>query len=237
MLLGAQLGLNRLDTNLCADEDGISTLTVGDRPRAHEYIPYTNRALSWHTDGYYNSVETQIRAWSLFCARDAVEGGANALLDHEVLYILLRDQSPDWVRALSAADAMTIPANRDGTEQIRPARAGPVYSVDPQTGALHMRYSARTRNIEWKLNKTMQAALRFIETLFSSHPTYIFRLRLRPGQCLVSNNVLHNRSAYRDTDTHRRVIYRARYYDRIEVHGRGGDADRVQTNDSQGGPC
>ena len=30
------------------------------------------------------------------------------------------------------------------------AQGGPVLSVDPASGALHMRYTARTRSIEWR---------------------------------------------------------------------------------------
>ena len=52
--LGRQLGLLRLDANWLADEDGISPITVreGAGPAA-AFIPYTNRAIRWHTDGYY----------------------------------------------------------------------------------------------------------------------------------------------------------------------------------------
>ncbi len=213
--LGVQIGLRRLDANPCADEDAISTLTVSDQGRGHEYIPYTNRALSWHTDGYYNAPGHQVRAWALLCAQDAEDGGENELLDPEILYILLREENPDYIRALMAPDALTIPANVENGRQIRPARSGPVFSVDAADGSLHMRYSARGRNIVWKPDPLLEAARRFIETLFSSGSPYIFRHRLAPGQCLVSNNVLHNRSAFRDATGRPRVVYRARYYDRI----------------------
>lgn len=54
-LLGAQLGLTHLDHNWLADDDGITSLAVhSDGARPH-YIPYTDRAIHWHTDGYYNS--------------------------------------------------------------------------------------------------------------------------------------------------------------------------------------
>ena len=57
--LGAQLGLHRLDANWLADEDGISRITVAAqratrRRPAAAYIPYTDRAIKWHTDGYYH---------------------------------------------------------------------------------------------------------------------------------------------------------------------------------------
>jgi hypothetical protein len=32
---------------------------------------------------------------------------------------------------------------------------------------------------------------------------------------LVCNNVLHDRAAFSDSDTQKRLLYRARYYDRI----------------------
>jgi hypothetical protein len=48
-----------------------------------------------------------------------------------------------------APDAMTIPARTDEDGVARPAQSGPVFSVDVQ-GALHMRYTARTRSIAWK---------------------------------------------------------------------------------------
>ncbi len=50
--LGEQLGLSCLDANLRADEDSVSSLQVREQV-GNQYIPYTNKALSWHTDGYY----------------------------------------------------------------------------------------------------------------------------------------------------------------------------------------
>jgi hypothetical protein len=32
---------------------------------------------------------------------------------------------------------------------------------------------------------------------------------------LVGNNVLHDRAGFNDDETHHRLLYRARYYDRI----------------------
>lgn len=215
--LGNQLGLSHLDENLCADEDGISTLRVSDKQRPHDYIPYTERPLNWHTDGYYNAPGAQIRAWSLVCEQDAAEGGENALLDPEILYILLRDENPGYIRALMDPSVLCIPANIENGTLIRPQRRGPVFSVHPRDGSLHMRYSARSRNIRWRQDSATLGALEFIRALFSSDSPYIFRHRLRPGECLLSNNVLHNRGVFRDTPEQKRVIYRARYFDRVQV--------------------
>ena len=55
--LGSRLGLERLDANLCADEDAITPLAVSEGSKRRRYIPYTNRSISWHTDGYYNPTD------------------------------------------------------------------------------------------------------------------------------------------------------------------------------------
>ena len=143
--IGARLGLHRLQTNPFADEDGISALETAPEKSARGYIPYSNRRLLWHTDGYYNPPAQRIRAFILHCVRPAAAGGENRLLDPEIAYLLLRDADPEHVRALSASDAMTIPANTDEGMTPRPAQSGPVFSSD--AGALHMRYTARTRSI------------------------------------------------------------------------------------------
>lgn len=215
---GVQLGLHRLDANLCADEDGITALQVSDTGRKRDYIPYTNRRLNWHTDGYYNAPDQWIRAFLIFCAQDAAEGGENELLDHEIAYMLLRDADPRFIEALMHPQAMTIPANTEDGVDIRPAETGPVFSIETGTGNLHMRYSARTRNIHWRDDAMTRAAVEFLHSLWETGSPYIHRCRLLPGQGVICNNVLHSRTAFRDDPAtgHKRLMYRARYYDRIE---------------------
>ena len=70
-LLGVQLGLERLDGNFLADDHGISSITPGAGTRG-EFIPYTDRAIGWHTDGYCNPAPRRIRAMTLHCVRDAL---------------------------------------------------------------------------------------------------------------------------------------------------------------------
>jgi alpha-ketoglutarate-dependent taurine dioxygenase len=215
--LGERFGLSHLDSNLLADDDGITSLQMVPGKSQRGYIPYSNRRLSWHTDGYYNNTESQIRAFVLHCVSPAAEGGVNCLLDHEMVYMLMRDTNPDYIRALMDPHAMTIPANTEGGIATRAAVSGPVFSIDPQGGNLHMRYTARTRSIEWKHDATTQAAVRYLDTLLAADLPYMFRHRMTAGQGLICNNVLHNRTAFTD-DVDRgiaRLVYRARYYDRI----------------------
>lgn len=212
--LGLQLGLNRLDGNLCADEDKITSLRVVEQGRHRGYIPYTNRPLSWHSDGYYNPLDRQIHAILMHCDTPADQGGENALLDHEILYLLLRDEDPALISALMHPQAMAIPPNVEGGEEIRGETVGPVYSVSAD-GHLHMRYSARTRNIHWREDATTaQAVIRINEILASDCP-YIFRYTLKANEGVISNNALHNRSGFKDTESAPRLLYRARYYDRV----------------------
>lgn len=215
--LAQQLGLTRLDGNLCADEDTLTSLQVMPRGSRHEgYIPYTNRPLNWHTDGYYNTEDRRIRAMLLHCVRPAARGGESALMDHEIAYILLRDENPAYVAALMQPDAMTIPANVENGVLVRPAQTGPVFLVEPDTGNLYMRYTARNRNIEWKQDETTLAAAAFLRSALDSDARFVVRHRLEAGQGIISNNALHNRTGFdEDAASAGRLIYRGRYYDRV----------------------
>ncbi len=214
-LLGQRLGLERLDCNILADEDGVTSLKVVESAPRQGYIPYTNRPIKWHTDGYYNRPERQIRGMILHCVQSSAEGGENALLDHEIAYLLMRDENPDFIRALMQPDAMTIPARVEEEGVARSDAVGPVFSVHPESGDLHMRYTARTRSIAWKQDAVTLAAVAFLEKLLDSDLPYIYRARLEPGMGLICNNVLHDRAGFNDDEGHRRLLYRARYYDRI----------------------
>jgi alpha-ketoglutarate-dependent taurine dioxygenase len=213
---GSQFGLASLDANWLAGEQGITRVTVcTDDGQRQAYIPYTDRAIKWHTDGYYNPPERQVRGMILHCVHSAGQGGENRLMDHEIAYLMLRDSNVDFIRALSAADAMTIPERTDEQGVARAAQTGPVFSIDPASGTLHMRYTARTRSIEWKQDATTLSAVAALEKLLASDTPHIHRTRLEPGMGLLCNNVLHDRAAFDDDATAPRLLYRARYHERI----------------------
>ncbi len=214
--LGLQLGLVHLEGNYLADEDGLSSITpAGEEGSVRgEFIPYTHKPINWHTDGYYNALDRRILGMTLHCAQDAEVGGENALLDHEIAYIQLRDVNPDYVAALMQPDAMTIPARMDENNVARAEQSGPVFAVDPAQGFLTMRYTARTRSIVWKDDVVTQAAVRTLADILATSE-YILTARLAPGMGLICNNVLHTRSAFSDSPEHRRLLYRGRYYDRL----------------------
>ncbi|MBY0578515.1 MAG: TauD/TfdA family dioxygenase [Burkholderiales bacterium] len=206
---GRQFGLESLDANWLSGEDGVSRIAVSKDGQG--YIPYTDKPIKWHTDGYYNPPERKIRAMLLHCVRSASLGGENRLMDHEILYCLLRDENPDFVRALSEPDAMTIPERMGENHVARKAETGSVFSFDSNEN-LHMRYTARTRSIAWKQDGITLAAVAAIETALSSPSPYIFHVKLEPGMGLICNNVLHDRAGFSDET---RLLYRARYYGRV----------------------
>jgi hypothetical protein len=211
--LGHAFGLERLDHNMCADNDAITSLTVQSDALRQGYIPYSNRPIAWHTDGYYNRPDQQIHGLLLHCVHPAAEGGENELLDHEIVYLRLREENPDYIRALMHPQAMTIPANEVEGEELRPARSGPVFAVYPD-GHLHMRYTDRSRSIEWRDDPLLQEAVEHLKAILKTPSPWHFKGRLEAGQGLLCNNVLHTRSAFSDGDRPR-LLYRARYFDRI----------------------
>ncbi len=211
--LGARFGLQRLDHNRGADEDAITSLTVQTDALHRDYIPYSNRPIAWHTDGYYNHPDFQIWGLILHCVQPAAEGGTNDVLDHELVYLRLREQNPQWIHTLMQPDCMTIPGHQAPDGSVRPDRPGPVFHVSADQ-RLHMRYTHRARNIHWRDDAATAEALAALRAILADPAPYQFSVRLESGWGLLSNNVLHTRSGFTDGATPR-LLYRARYYDRI----------------------
>lgn len=212
--LGARFGLHRLDHNRGADEDAVTSLTVQIDAAHRDYIPYSDRPIAWHTDGYYNTPEQQIHGLLLHCVQPAEMGGENALLDHEIAYILVRDRSPDFIRALMHPACMTIPANIVDGVELRREETGPVFSIRPD-GRLHMRYTDRSRNIAWRDDSSTTAAVSGLKAILHTASPWHLAGRLESGWGLIANNVLHTRTGFTD-GRKPRLLYRARYYDRID---------------------
>ena len=212
--LGRQFGLERLDPNWLADDDGVSSIAAHEGDARGEYIPYTNHAIRWHTDGYYNPPERCIRAFVLHCVRSAATGGESMLLDHEIAYLMLRDENPDWVCALMQPGAMTIPERTEGGVVARAARTAPVFSFE-KGGALQMRYTARTISIGWASDTDTAGAVGRLAQWFAGETPYALRVRLESGMGVICNNVLHARNAFHDDSARPRLLYRVRYYDRV----------------------
>ena len=214
--LASQLGIFDLDHNWLSDDDGLTSLTVVDEGARSNFIPYSNRTIKWHTDGYYNTADKQIQSLNLHCVSPSATGGENRLMDHEIAYMELRNKNPEYICALMAPDAMTIPPRiDDGGTAMRGEEAGPVFSICPKTGNLHMRYTIREHNVIWKDDAITREATQYLEDVLNGDSPYIFRGRLEPGMGLISTNVIHDRAGFENDENHTRLLYRARYYDRI----------------------
>lgn len=215
--LAEKLGLRRLDRHLCTDPSGISAIEVRQTDTKAEYIPYSNKPLSWHSDGYYNKPEQRLGAWLLHCERPAKSGGNNSALDPELLYIGLRDIDAEAAAALWHPETFSIPANTEEDGNERPRSTGPVFWVEKSSGRLHCRYSARKRHVQWREDPATQRAQDLITAQLNGDNPYIEHFRLQAGEGVVSRNALHNRGAFEDHNNPEqgRRIFRGRFYDTL----------------------
>jgi len=216
LALNRQFGLQDLDVNLGADEDKVTSLqVVNESDERSQYIPYTSRGMNWHTDGYYNPDGRRINAFALYCVHQSERGGGNFLFDHEMMYLLIRDEAPNLLEALMCDDMMCVPANVQGNRVIRAEECGPVFSLQPVSCALNMRYTSRPHNIVWKSDRLSATALNRVREILMDGKT-MMEIKLRERQGMVCNNILHGRQAFQNgAEMPPRLVYRARYYDAI----------------------
>ena len=122
------LGMGLPEGHRSKGDNSIVALTVSNRPSQRGFIPYSRKALNWHTDGYYNAPDNTIRGFILHCVQDAMAGGVNQILDNDIAYIRLRDKNPDYIAAQMHPEAITIPQTHEEDGSLRPASNGPVFS-------------------------------------------------------------------------------------------------------------
>ena len=211
------MGLGRRDLTLGADRHGIATVQVARVARGPVMIPFTARALNWHTDGYYNTSGQSVRGVVMHCAIPAAAGGENSLLDPDLVLAALNERDPELVEALAHPRAMTIPAHASEGARVRPARSGPVFRFLDDPSRLHMRYTMRTRSIRWRSTPGTVRAVAALEATIASLSMHEVRVRLETGEGVICNNVLHRRSAFvdgEDVASHRTVL-RIRSFDPV----------------------
>ena len=216
---GRAFRLAAIEDHRSAEADGVVRIEVVDQGGRLGYIPYTDRPINWHTDGYYNyhGPGQAVRAMLLHCMRPAGRGGVNRLLDPEIAYIRLRDHDPRHVEALMHREAMTIPESVETNGRVRPENVGPVFFTDIR-GALGMRYTARKRNVVWRDDPLTRAAVARLEAVLAED-SLILETRMEAGQGLICNNVLHDRTGFAPSEEsgRGRLLFRIRYADRIDA--------------------
>ena len=207
-------GLRAVEDHRSANRNGVVRIEIVGGAQGF-YIPYTDRPIAWHTDGYYNyhGPERCIQAMILHCAAAADEGGANRLLDHELAFLRLADADRAALALLLHQDAMSIPEATDEAGRFRAENRGPVFFLTP-SGALSMRYTARKKNVEWRDAATRAAASALL-ALIEAEPL-VRREKLGAGQGVLCNNVLHDRSGFANGAAARQLC-RVRFHNRIEL--------------------
>ncbi len=214
--INTQLGLKDFDQHLFVKTQGLALISQSNKKDQGEFIPYTDKSLGWHTDGYYNAIEQRIRAFSLFCVRPALAGGANEWIDPQMIYLLLREHNPDITKALTHPEAMTIPEHKVDGKVRRATSTGPIFFIDELTNELSMRYTQRKKNIELLDSAEIKQAVEHLDTQLNTNTDYHFQHTMQTGQGLLCNNVLHKRNHFTDDKHSPRLLLRGRYFNRIE---------------------
>ena len=199
------VGMRTYDCNNI-DSNEISTITPLQNSKIN-YIPYTDKPLNWHTDGYYD--RKSIFSWLLHCVNPATQGGENYLLDHELVlreYLLRNDD----INNLMAEDALTIPESKDTS---RSEISTYIFSFKNQYKKLHMRFSMRKDYIGTS-PKASSSIRKLREIIENDCAKYSLTYKLQKNEGIITNNILHGREAFKD-DKVKRKLLRIRSYERL----------------------
>ena len=213
LALGKQLGVCNTDkARRHSNSDELTNSGI-----LNHAIPFTTRHVRWHTDATYYGSDKTVQALFLLCKRPAVEGGNNKVLDHEILYILLRDKDPDALRVLMNKNCFKY--KNPNTGEIAENLGGKVFWSNAEGNLCH-RFSFRKMDMAWSVEADVQAARAVLESLLLDEPEYVIEGRLETGLGLISNNVLHTREKLLDSEDaeQKRLLFRARFYDRVNLH-------------------
>lgn len=207
--LHAALSLHSIDKGVVTEDSGLSLLTDMTGTRQGKFVPYTAKAMGWHTDGYYNTRELSLNCFALHCVAPAQSGGTLTLLDHQLIILALLDEEPDLLHLLAHPEAMMLPANKDDIGHDRPERFSPVIFIRSD-GTPGVHFTTRTTHIKWRTPETLAAAQQ-MKALIEKNPQWHHSIRLEAGQGVITRNVLHRRDAYTDDAKAPRKMLRGRY--------------------------
>jgi alpha-ketoglutarate-dependent taurine dioxygenase len=203
-----QIGLSDYELDSQSDDDGLTEITEHEHNnKISEYIPYTTKELNWHTDGYYNTRDNSILSWLLFCDTPSKKGGVNTYLDHEISYILFNESSGK-IKDLMLETACCIPEN---ILTKRKEVHNPVYMFDNEK--LHMKFSMRKKNIIW--NDACLEAINILKSIINDSFEYHVTKKFTEGEGVITNNVIHKRTAFTNSENKNRLLYRLRSKRRV----------------------
>ncbi len=210
-----QLGLVDFDAHLYAKHHGLAYITPTNHHEKRAFIPYTDKAIGWHTDGYYNTLAQRIRAFSLFCVNPADNGGENAWIDPQMVYVLLREANPEVAKALTHPEAMTIPEHRADGKVRRATATGAIFFMDEPSAELSMRYTQRGKHIKFCNSTEITQAVDCLNALLNHRTEYHFEHKMHAGQGIICNNILHKRASFVEDIARPRLLLRGRYFNRL----------------------
>lgn len=213
LAINARLGLINNDKHYFLGERGLAHITKSSDKKQGEFIPYTDKPINWHTDGYYNNEKHRIRAFTLFCVHNADIGGENQWLDIEMLYILLREKNPELTKLLTQNNAMTIPAHIVDNKVVREESKGAIFCKDELSNSVYMRYTQRKKNIVFA--DGMKEAIDFLDQTLANGSPYHFKYKMQEAQGIINNNVIHTRIGFVDNPNTPRLMLRGRYFVRV----------------------
>ena len=209
-VLASQLGLGNYEIDSKSDSDGLTEIKIHDSINSDiEYIPYSDKQLKWHTDGYYNDKDNLILTWLLFCKNQSANGGLNKYMDHEIAYILFNENF-DNIDDLMLRDTYRIPKNELNGRQ---AIDNPIFLF--VKNKLHMKFSMREKNIIWN-NKSKEAS-KNLKNIINSSDKYHISHRLSEGQGVITNNIIHMRTSFTNLEKKNRLLYRLRSKQRMKA--------------------
>ncbi|BBB24397.1 conserved hypothetical protein [Isorropodon fossajaponicum endosymbiont JTNG4] len=213
--INKQLGLIDYDPHLYVQDQGLAHITQSVKKDQAEFIPYTDKAIGWHTDGYYNTIEQRIRAFSLFCVTPASRGGENQWIDQQMVYLQLRESNPDVAKALTHTQAMSIPEHVVNGVVRRKTSIGAIFFIDEPSSQLYMRYTQRKKNIKFLDAQKVKQAITILDAHLSATTEYHFSHTMTANQGMLCNNILHKRSGFIDNPLNPRLLLRGRYFNRL----------------------
>ena len=204
----SQIGLRNYELDSQSDEDGLTEIKdIKTTEKLSEYVPYTTKELNWHTDGYYTDQKNSVLSWLLFCKTSAESGGINKYLDHEIAYILFNNKSKR-LEDLMLNDTCCIPENSITN---RKEVFNPVFMF--KNKRLHMKFSMRKKNIIW--NKNSLQAIDVLKSIIKDSSEYHITKKLDTGMGVITNNVIHMRTAFTNSRNKNRLLYRLRSKKRV----------------------
>ena len=123
-------------------------------------------------------------------------------MDHEIAYILYNKNYQN-ITKLMIPDSYIIPENKSNG---RPEVKNPVFSF--VNNRLNMKFSMREKNIIW--NEKIIEEINNLKNIIESSHDYHLTYKLQAGQGVVTNNVIHMRTAFTNSKNKNRLLYRLR---------------------------